>query len=703
MNKQKVSVIVPAYNCGKYIKEAIECVLEQTYENKEILVVDDGSTDNTQQIVRQYVERSEVKYFYQKNKGPAASRNTGIRNATGEYVSFLDADDLWDRAKLQKSIEFIENNGFDWICTGMIKVKQNGEKLIKRIPETSWVIDPHTKEIKQLKRGIFYFSSVPVHTPTITARMECFRQAGLFDESFLVGEDTDLWLRFEEAGLRGGYLDENLTIYRYNEKSITRAKNVDGLCEHVKVARKHAGILGWKNKKVKQSYGEFLWHVADIYYSHRCYRKAAARILESIRYNPIFLLKGVRRIIPIGKRKKIETNRINILYYDPTSGFGGSSRCLVSWLKKLDRGKYNPIVVVHFNGPAMERIRSMQIPVIRLPFRSIIDYQYAHFRDISRIISYSLLLGNVFVYDLPTALLLARIIGKYHVNVMHLNSKVCSVIPGIMASRMTKVPCICHLHDIKTPVTKERIFAKWVNRFIVLTEKALELYRKEYPESMMELISNGVDLNDYRFAIDEKEIKKKYKIPVEDKVVGIVGRLVEGKGFSDFVKAAKIVLLKNPAVTFVIIGSDPMDGNEYEEYVRKLVKELSIEGKVIFTGWREDAVRIMSVFDILVQASSTFPEGFGMTVIEAMALKKPVIVTDIPGPSEIAIDNITGYIVPPSDPGKMAEAIEMILSNKELAVKMGENGLRRVTEHYNLVTIVRRFESLYASLAGESA
>ncbi|MCG2711498.1 MAG: glycosyltransferase [Candidatus Omnitrophica bacterium] len=292
-----VSVIIPSYNCGQYITEGIESVLQQTYRDREIVIVDDGSTDETKKILESYINSKQIRYFYQENKGPAAARNTGIREAKGAFLAFLDADDLWEKGKLEKSIDFMEKNNFDWLCTSLKKIDENGREIIKRIPEDSWVLVSSTGEMKQLRNGLFFFSSIPVHTPTIVAKKICFEKVGIFDERFLIGEDTDLWLRFEEAGLKGGYLDEPLTIYRYNENSITKARKVDGLNEHAKVAKKHALILGLEKTSIRKSYTGFLWQIADRYYSHRSYFNALRYIMRSFCYDPKTVFEKIKRIL----------------------------------------------------------------------------------------------------------------------------------------------------------------------------------------------------------------------------------------------------------------------------------------------------------------------------------------------------------------------------------------------------------------------
>ncbi|MFH1413970.1 MAG: glycosyltransferase family 4 protein [Candidatus Omnitrophota bacterium] len=389
--------------------------------------------------------------------------------------------------------------------------------------------------------------------------------------------------------------------------------------------------------------------------------------------------------------------KINILYYDPTSGLGGSSRCLLSWLGKIDREKFHPIVAVHHNGPAIENIRKMDLEVINIPYK-----QRSTKRD-GFIFAYLSLLVNFMLFDIPTALFLIRLAKKYRISLFHLNAKIISIIPGIIASRILGIPCICHLHDIKEPVNRERFFAKWINCFVVLTEKARELYIKQYPNRRIELIPNGIDINEYNPAVYNDGIRKEFHISSQERIIVIVGRLVEGKGFSDFIRAAKILTPRIKKVRFMVVGASPSSNKRFEHSLKEMVNNLRLDKDIIFTGWRNDVKNIIASSDILVQASSTFPEGFGLTVIEAMALSKPVVVTDVPGPSELIINGVNGYVVPSANPAKLAAALEDMVNHPELIEKMGEAGRRRVRDLFNLDITVKRIETLYSDILSNQA
>lgn len=126
-----VSIVMPAYNCENFIGAAIDSVRAQTYSRWELLIVDDCATDSTAEIIKRYIsEDSRIKYFKNKtNSGAAASRNRAVRYAKGQYLAFLDSDDLWREEKLEKQIRFMKINGYSFTCTSYDKIDERGESL----------------------------------------------------------------------------------------------------------------------------------------------------------------------------------------------------------------------------------------------------------------------------------------------------------------------------------------------------------------------------------------------------------------------------------------------------------------------------------------------------------------------------------------------------------------------------------------------
>lgn len=129
---QLVSVIVPLYNAEKYIEETMESILNQTYKNIEIVIVDDGSKDQSSSIVKNLKKKypEQIKYILQENQGVSVARNTGIENASGEYISFLDSDDLWHPTKIEKQITSMQKSNMNaCYCGYMNFYEETGEKV----------------------------------------------------------------------------------------------------------------------------------------------------------------------------------------------------------------------------------------------------------------------------------------------------------------------------------------------------------------------------------------------------------------------------------------------------------------------------------------------------------------------------------------------------------------------------------------------
>lgn len=123
--EELVSVIMPSYNTARFIKETIESVLEQTYSNWELIIVDDCSTDNTDKVVSEYLKDERIRYIKnEKNSGAAISRNRALREAKGKWIAFLDSDDLWEADKLEKQIGFMKSNGCHFSYTNYVEIDE---------------------------------------------------------------------------------------------------------------------------------------------------------------------------------------------------------------------------------------------------------------------------------------------------------------------------------------------------------------------------------------------------------------------------------------------------------------------------------------------------------------------------------------------------------------------------------------------------
>ncbi len=201
-----VSVIIPAYNCERFIAEAVESVRQQNYEPLEIIIIDDGSTDGTSACLKSLGE--DLRYAYQSNMGPAAARNRGITMAMGEVIAFLDADDYWPANKLRVQLARINRDPEMEVVLGRIQctgvLTEADRKIRFEGPDNTMISIC-------LGSGVF--------------RRSVFNKVGLFDESLRHYEDHDWFLRAREKNVSMAIL-KDVTLYnRRNEYSMSRRKN----------------------------------------------------------------------------------------------------------------------------------------------------------------------------------------------------------------------------------------------------------------------------------------------------------------------------------------------------------------------------------------------------------------------------------------------------------------------------------------------
>lgn len=209
-----VSVIIPTYNREVLIIETIHSVLCQTYKDFEIIVVDDGSIDNTQKVIKD-IGDSRVKYIFENHRGvPAATRNTGIRNAQGQYIAFVDSDDLWLPDKLERQLFVMEK--FSDIALVYAQAVSWSEGVISREP----LPKPSLAKSGFIFRDLFLRNFIP--SLTVMVRKKIFDTVGYFDEDpdLIAAEDYDLWLRTARIA-RVYFMPEIVAKYRIHSGNIS--------------------------------------------------------------------------------------------------------------------------------------------------------------------------------------------------------------------------------------------------------------------------------------------------------------------------------------------------------------------------------------------------------------------------------------------------------------------------------------------------
>jgi len=214
-NNPEVSIIIPSHNSGNFLNEAIKSVIEQTYKNLEIIVVNDGSIDDTEKIVKDWQEKDKrIRYLkHQKNKGLGAARNTGITNSRGEYIAFLDADDVWLPKKIEIQINKINDLDADLVFSNWYIWEP-----IKNVRVKAFNSNP----LRNKEDLLCLFIKKNFGNPSTTLlKKSSLEKIGLFDESLKSSEDYGLWLRFILKGMKIVFCIEPLIYSRKHPEQMT--------------------------------------------------------------------------------------------------------------------------------------------------------------------------------------------------------------------------------------------------------------------------------------------------------------------------------------------------------------------------------------------------------------------------------------------------------------------------------------------------
>lgn len=309
-----ISVILPTYNRAAFLPGAIESVLGQTYQDIELIIIDDGSTDDTEAVVAPFLNDQRTRYIRQMNAGAAAARNHGLSLRQGKYVAFIDSDDTWVRDKLEIQFEimkYLPDAGI--VCSDFSSVDNDGCREKSHIRSYFSVLDDYNLRYEDVFQHVMqqpvqgfgtdekvYWGNIYetmifgniILTSTCLCREEVFKNAGDFDTRYGTLEDYDLFLRISRR-FPIAFIDKPLVCYRYSNDQLSGELHFEKLCANViDIFKKNVEALkdeefGRKNKnKIKSHLGMLHAQQAYFYFSHGNMSLAAQYYRQSILQRP---------------------------------------------------------------------------------------------------------------------------------------------------------------------------------------------------------------------------------------------------------------------------------------------------------------------------------------------------------------------------------------------------------------------------------
>jgi len=375
---------------------------------------------------------------------------------------------------------------------------------------------------------------------------------------------------------------------------------------------------------------------------------------------------------------------------------GGSAENTLLTVMGLDREIYD-VVLVH--GLSIES--NMAEDEFRAVEKSLMDVE----KEGVRVITIPSLVRRIHLfYDLRAFFALIKILRNERPDIVHTHTSKAGIL-GRWAAFFVRVPVIIHtphghvfwgyFGKLKTRIfiLLEKISALVTDRLVMLTEqeKIDHLHFHIAPENKFSVVHSGINLDEFsNTSVDPAAMKRRLGIPEDNLIVGTVGRLTSIKGHRYLIEAARKIAGSRPDTTFVILG----DGELLDE-LKNMVTRSDIEENIKFLGWRSDVAEVMSTFDIF--ALPSLNEGMGRVLVEAMALGRPIVASNIGGIPDLVVDCENGYLVSVGDVESLAARIRKLLDDPEKREEMGECG-KKIAIDYSANAMVQKIDRVYRKL-----
>ena len=376
--------------------------------------------------------------------------------------------------------------------------------------------------------------------------------------------------------------------------------------------------------------------------------------------------------------------KANVLYVITKLELGGAQKQLLSLIRSLDHTKNKALLFTAKEGLLIDE--ALSIDGLAIKRSAFLERPVNPPKDLLALIE------------------LYRFIKKNNIDIVHTHSSKAGIL-GRLAARLAGVKVILHtvhgwsFNDYQPSLKRiffiylERFAAKFTDKLIVVSryDKHKGLSNRIGSEGKYAFIRYGIDYK--QFAASDLNIREELGMKPDDLAVGTLSCFKPQKSPQDFVKLAFLINKSAPGIKFIMTG----DGILRKD-LKKLISKFNLQDKVILTGWRSDSSRVLSSMDVFVLTSLW--EGLPISALEAMAASKPIVVTDTGGISERIAEGQNGFLVRPRDMEKMSEKLLVLLSDKNLRKRIGQNARESLGADFTVENMVKDNVNLYENLLG---
>jgi glycosyltransferase involved in cell wall biosynthesis/GT2 family glycosyltransferase len=674
-----VSVIIPSFNRTSLLYRAISSAINQTYTNLEIIIIDDGSTEDIKKVVDSFHDDRIVFLRHDRNKGVSAARNTGIKHSKGEYVAFLDSDDEWYERKIELQLSDLKCKGNEYLVSYCKRETYDDEmeKVVK--------YSPPGRDGNRLDDLLF---ECVITAPSVVAKRACFDEVGVFDEQMRFAEDWEMWIRLAKH-FSFAYVDDVL-VRCHNHRSGRLCDNGGNDFSHLdRIYNVHADVFR-KHRKARAQFlmrqGYTLFRNGNPYIARKFYLKSM--IINPLRFEPI-----VAMIKSFGKSSNKEESQMKatkqwkvkshfcIIKYELQKEdvlLGKLSNLLYPFSKSLTLISLNYIGPINvgegFVTPSpnkkrnfMSRNKYLELLQLRNGFELLRLKPKPDF-----------VVFFTYTATMAFPMLIARI----------RNAKAIKILTG--DTRTLIRDDSGHYQIVWSFYTNlmKRIMLMLTDRIIVESPSILGSYSyldtygiKNTPKSVIAL---DVNTNEFRCVNTFSE---------RQKTVGYIGRLSSEKGIMNLMDAIPKVLSQDEDVKFVIIGDGPL-----REQIERFVLENNLGESVSIIGRasHNQIPSFLNKFKLLVVPS--FSEALPSAPREAMACGTPVLASQVGGMVDLIDNGNSSFLLRNNSPEVIADSIIKSLNHPKLE-QISKRARETILERYDYSSSSDKWRKLIEQMA----
>ncbi len=364
----------------------------------------------------------------------------------------------------------------------------------------------------------------------------------------------------------------------------------------------------------------------------------------------------------------------SILYVHGISKIGGSERDLLCLLERIDRQEWDPIVVCPPDGPLLGEVEKLKVRAYPMKLPS-----WRKFKG---------LLGIPFaVWSL------IKLIRRCQVELVHVNDYWWGP-PVYMASSMAQIPCVVHIRQEIEPCRVRQYWLKKPSRLFAMSQQIKDIaVGYGVDPGRVRVVYTGIDTAVTVSPAEIKRVRDCYGLSLHQPVIGTVANLFPRKGYEYLIEALADIQQVIPHIHCLIIGEGD---DRYRNRLLEMVEEKKLKENVTFTGFQQNVLAYISAMDVFVLPS--IMEGFGIVLLEAMSMGKPIVATTVGGIPEVVEDRVTGFLVPPKNSSALAQRIIDLLEDPQIREKLGLAGRARALERFSVNHMIIQIQRLYEEL-----